>query len=723
VNLSTDDANCGSCGKACGATERCGNGACLPVACDGGMCQADQVCSAGACIDKACAGVVCGFGETCAMGQCTCDSKHALCGGHCADPQTDDVNCGACGNVCPAGQACGGGHCLARDCTGQPCDPGNVCFNQACTAQACVGVVCPASQTCINGACACAQGQVSCGGTCASLQTDSKNCGSCGNACPMDQRCGAGQCLAASCGGTSCGPTQVCVQNACVDAACVGVVCPSGASCAGGLCACPTGQTLCNGACVDLTSSDENCGVCGARCAAGQQCLSGSCGVTGCPSGKRVCGAACVDLQSDADNCAACGNACGGGRVCVAATCQCPAGLAYCGTSCVNLSTDIANCGACGHQCSGGTCNGVCSCPPGQSLCGDTCRNTQTDPLACGACGRPCATGQTCQNSTCVCGNGYALCGGACIPVANDSANCGGCNIVCNANSACVNGACQPAVSCFSSFNTEPTDCAAFPLDTSKCGVFTAVGNPVPLTGSANNSMALITQTIPQASPNERIEMRGSWTSGTYGCGTHYFMLDGPTGNPVATLPTSASSGTLPVSVIAPGSVYTCAQVAEGAVEPSGCNAMSFAVDLQRYQYSGRYNTGGTSAATADTLLVNGVTNRTCDQICGALMNVCGDNREFHRVTLGPGQSAYVEGVFVSQAAAATFNLQAMDLSGGLICNMLADAGVSPTPTSYKARIVNNTMQTKVVHLVPNALTGDVQWNMAVGVESADGGP
>jgi hypothetical protein len=235
--------------------------------------------------------------------------------------------------------------------------------------------------------------------------------------------------------------------------------------------------------------------------------------------------------------------------------------------------------------------------------------------------------------------------------------------------------------------------------------------------------MAQIIATVPVAAPNERIELRGSWTSGQFGCGTHYFMIESNMGNPIATMSASAGSGTFPVGVFAPGSIYACAQAAQGAVAPSGCNSMSFALDLSRFQYSGRFNTGGTTAASADTLLTSQTTHRTCDQVCGALMNACGDNREFHRLTLGPQQSAVVEGVFVSQAAASSFNLQATDLSGGFICNMLADAGTSPTPTSYRARVVNNTMQTKTIHIVPNAVSGDVQWNLAVGVESPDGGP
>jgi hypothetical protein len=87
---------------------------------------------------------------------------------------------------------------------------------------------------CAWSACSCPMPTVRCGTTCALLEDDPKNCGSCGRACNSAQLCTRGQC-----------------------------VCRSGA--------------LCNGACVDTATDEGNCGVCGNVCSAGQTCSAGRC--------------------------------------------------------------------------------------------------------------------------------------------------------------------------------------------------------------------------------------------------------------------------------------------------------------------------------------------------------------------------------------------------------------------------------------------------------------
>jgi hypothetical protein len=57
-----------------------------------------------------------------------------------------------------------------------------------------------------------------------------------------------------------------------------------------------------------------------------------------CPSGEAVCDGACLDLATDPAHCGTCGNACTGGA-------SCKAGV------CVALGTDRANCGAVGRAC------------------------------------------------------------------------------------------------------------------------------------------------------------------------------------------------------------------------------------------------------------------------------------------------------------------------------------------------------------------------------------
>jgi hypothetical protein len=231
---------------------------------------------------------------------------------------------------------------------------------------------------------------------------------------------------------------------------------------------------------------------------------------------------------------------------------------------------------------------------------------------------------------------------------------------------------------------------------------------------------------MPPAAPNERLEMQGS-ANLSFACGggtTTFFMIESASSTAIVVQPvTNAVMAIIPVTLNAPGSIYGCAKPTQGVVQPSGCNTVSWSDNMSKSGYSGKFNTGATSAATASLLATNSVTGRTCDQVCGALMNVCGDNREFYRLTLGPMQSADVEGVVQAQVDGGTFNLQAQDMGGGVLCNLLSKAAVNTTPMTYRARLVNNTALTKVVHLVPNAVTGDLQWNLAVAVESLDGGP
>jgi hypothetical protein len=56
VDLSTDNGNCGSCGRACNSTGFCNRAACYypgsdPL-CAGVVCQSDTVCCAGRCVRK-----------------------------------------------------------------------------------------------------------------------------------------------------------------------------------------------------------------------------------------------------------------------------------------------------------------------------------------------------------------------------------------------------------------------------------------------------------------------------------------------------------------------------------------------------------------------------------------------------------------------------------------------------------------------------------------------
>ena len=135
----------------------------------------------------------------------------------------------------------------------------------------------------------CPQGQVACGGTCASLLSDAANCGACGH------------------------------------------VCGDRAACSAGACGCAPGSTACGAACVDLGSDPTHCGACDTACAsAAPFCAPASSGTrvaapaacaTGCGS-LTACGHACVDTAQDPYHCGACGTACAAGQSCRAGACR-----------------------------------------------------------------------------------------------------------------------------------------------------------------------------------------------------------------------------------------------------------------------------------------------------------------------------------------------------------------------------------------------------------------
>jgi hypothetical protein len=143
-----------------------------------------------------------------------CLSGSTKCGSVCADLQTDQANCGACGHACSATQICGAGTCVdVPPCLAGSMACGGVCVdvqsdraNCGSCAHACAG-----DEQCTAGACqkiACsALGLTDCGGACTNLMSDQLHCGSCSQACAANERCVAGSCTAigvASCGGGMC---------------------------------------------------------------------------------------------------------------------------------------------------------------------------------------------------------------------------------------------------------------------------------------------------------------------------------------------------------------------------------------------------------------------------------------------------------------------------------------------------------------------------------------
>lgn len=294
---------------------------------------------------------------------------------------------------------------------------------------------------------ACQPGLTSCNGACVDLQSESNNCGSCGNACASGALCANGAC-STSCAASfdKCGDSCV---NLSTDAAHCGScekACDAGVPCYGGVCGCPEGVLFCQGQCFDPVSDAAHCGDCNVACKVGEACVEGKCA---CGAGEQLCGDSCSNLNSP-QHCGSCDEACAPGEICAVTTCipstsPCPTGLTRCGDACVNLQTTAGSCGTCDTKCAGGqACNaGVCGCTSGKTACGGSCVDTASSALNCGACGKACTAGQTCQAGQCKCADAAdVICNGACTDPKTDAANCGSCGNACMGGLPCTEGKC-----------------------------------------------------------------------------------------------------------------------------------------------------------------------------------------------------------------------------------------------------------------------------------------
>jgi hypothetical protein len=326
-----------------------------------------------------------------------------------------------------------------------------------------------ATSACVQSLCAvhaCNTGFADCNANAAdgcevNLASDALNCGACGVACMAGQNCMAGVCIAPNgCGACNLPhATAGCHNNVCTVAHCdVGW----------GDC----DKNAANGCETDLQSDPNNCGACGAACAAGVACTAGACGVQmpSCTDGVKDGHE--TDVDCGGPQCMPCMT----GKIClVDADCihgdTCTAGICQPAQTCFNVTTDPLNCGACGNvcssnnithpTCSGGVCNGVCN--AGYADCNnnkltDGCEtNLASDPLNCGACGVLCPMGGTCHQGVCTAGQPTCTdgikdgnetdvdCGGPDCPQCNLGQRC---NVDCDCNNSgsavlCINGVCS----------------------------------------------------------------------------------------------------------------------------------------------------------------------------------------------------------------------------------------------------------------------------------------
>lgn len=336
----SDPNNCGACGKTCGANQECASGTCgcLPGYADCNTnpddgCEAhlaDDPDNCGAC------GTSCDDHGACAASTCGCDSGYQNCDATvgCEVPLNDPQHCGNCTKVCSGTTPnCDGTNCVAT-CPGTQMQCGSSCVDLDTDPQHCGSCnnAAQENQVCVNGTLTCKSGFGNCTATpgCETdLTSDPAHCGTCPNACksgavcsnsacscaattPNDcgssceQCCGNADCIdpnacttdtcnAGSCVHTNCAPGSKCCANGCFEC-CVDNDCTGGQVCSGNQCVMPTcsgTQTLCNGVCVDTSTSAQNCGGCGLGCGIGRSCSSSKCtpawvpvGTTGAPAAR-----------------------------------------------------------------------------------------------------------------------------------------------------------------------------------------------------------------------------------------------------------------------------------------------------------------------------------------------------------------------------------------------------------------------------------------------------
>jgi hypothetical protein len=271
VDVSSDRANCGACGSACGAGEVCVDGAC------GVGCPASQVLCGGACIDTttdrrhcgAC-DAACADGEICVGGSCeiSCPAGQTVCDGACASTDSDPAHCGGCGLACAAGEVCSEGACVAE----------------------------------------CGAGLMECSAACVDTMNSPDHCGACDATCATTAADASGLCIGGSC-----------------RAVCDALY----ADCNADLASATT-----DGCETPLATDPINCGACNRRCSlvnARPGCDMGECVVATCAPGFGNCdaneGNGCeARLYDDDANCGACGNVCAGTESCIAGACATVAG-------------------------------------------------------------------------------------------------------------------------------------------------------------------------------------------------------------------------------------------------------------------------------------------------------------------------------------------------------------------------------------------------------------
>ncbi len=92
------------------------SGAIFETECDGGIARCSGVCTDTNTDEANCGmcGTACAAGERCVAGTCElpCTAPTVKCGSACVNTNTDEMNCGTCGAACAAGETCTIGKCV-----------------------------------------------------------------------------------------------------------------------------------------------------------------------------------------------------------------------------------------------------------------------------------------------------------------------------------------------------------------------------------------------------------------------------------------------------------------------------------------------------------------------------------------------------------------------------------------------------------------------------------
>ncbi len=267
-SLNTDPANCGACDRKCStvgtSSVSCGGGlcnaACVPgrgdcsrpaaPAADNG-CETDtntnvahcgacsRACSTAGVASLSCSGGSCSPSCDLGLGDCSRPVAPAADNGCETNVSANASSCGACGEACPSGFACGSSTCGCA--TNSDCNAGG---NGECKTGVCecdrIGQdqLCRPGERCkadgvqalcsCNGGGACGGSETCCAAGCKALATDAANCGACGHACPPGFACAGSSCACNGDASCNAGSAGTCAAGACK---CGATTCAAGERC------------------------------------------------------------------------------------------------------------------------------------------------------------------------------------------------------------------------------------------------------------------------------------------------------------------------------------------------------------------------------------------------------------------------------------------------------------------------------------------------------------